>query len=338
MTVESIQYPHTFRIRWCGREVTVAGGDPAFWLALHGRRDPIRLDVFQVEEVEEAATIRPAIVHLPADEPRVALLGDQVVVYGSTEFWAGAERLGCVVVQFCDRDILRSGKIIMHGSVVELDGAGVLLTGPSDSGKTSVALQLCTVHGGRLMANDHAIVDLAGADPVVLPGNDRTFAFRSHAMWLADRQRYSELYGDPDDLQAHVRRRAAPEELGIEVGSSAVPLRRIYYVGVGTTVHPALYPSPRTRSLTRLHGDITGRVRAATMLLFDDEGRIGPALPDLADRETVATVIQGLTRLTDSGVVHELRGTPDWCAQAVVDDLRAGAIDWPPNVDQEADR
>lgn len=300
------------------------------------RRDPIRLDTFRVDAVSfdgvgSDAGAKPAVRHLPAGEPHVTVSGEQIVVHGPAKFWQRDERLGCVVVQCCDRTMLRAGKIILHGSVGDLDGEGVLLTGPSDSGKTSVALQLCTAHGGRLMANDHAIVDLTSAEPVVLPGKDHTFAFRSHAMWLSDQKRYRDLYGEPGDLRPHVRRRAQPEELGIEVSSSAVPLRRIYFVGVGTTVHPALYPSPRTRAWIRLHADVTGRVRASTMLLFDGAGRVGPALADCADPVTVAVAVEGLTRLVDSGMVYELRGTPDWCAQAVVNNLQAAALSYRPN-------
>ncbi|HEX6344812.1 hypothetical protein [Umezawaea sp.] len=316
--------PHTFRVRWCGQELTVSGADPALWLGLDGGRDPIRLDRFRVEAVGAgAAGTEPAVRHVPDGEPHITRAGDQVVVHGPADFWLRNERIGCVVVQAWDRNFLRAGRIVVHGAVVDLDGEGVLLTGPSDSGKTSVALELCTAHGGRMMANDHAVVDLTGPRPVVLPGEDNTFAFRSQAMWLSDRELYRELYGEPDDLRPHERRRTRPEELGIEVGTSAVPLRRIYFVGVGTTVHPVRYPSPRTRSWIRLYADITGRVRASTMLLFDDDGRIGPALPDLADPTTTVAVARRLSPVLDSGIVHDLRGTPEWCARAVVDDLRA---------------
>lgn len=49
----------------------------------------------------------------------------------------------------------------IHGTVVELEGAGILLTGPSGSGKSDLALRLMDI-GARLVADDRVNLGLDG--------------------------------------------------------------------------------------------------------------------------------------------------------------------------------
>lgn len=49
-----------------------------------------------------------------------------------------------------------------HGTCVEIDGLGVLLRGPSGSGKSDLALRLID-DGGRLVSDDYTELSLQGA-------------------------------------------------------------------------------------------------------------------------------------------------------------------------------
>lgn len=51
---------------------------------------------------------------------------------------------------------------VMHGTCVEVDGVGVLLRGPSGSGKSDLALRLMD-EGARLVADDQVEVRKTGA-------------------------------------------------------------------------------------------------------------------------------------------------------------------------------
>lgn len=62
----------------------------------------------------------------------------------------------------------------VHGSVVDIDGAGVLLRGPSGSGKSDLALRLID-GGGALVADDRVVLAEKGSDieasaPVAIQG------------------------------------------------------------------------------------------------------------------------------------------------------------------------
>ncbi|MFQ5785696.1 MAG: HPr kinase/phosphorylase [Alphaproteobacteria bacterium] len=49
----------------------------------------------------------------------------------------------------------------IHGTCVDLDGTGVLLRGPSGSGKSDLALRLVD-RGARLVADDRVVITAAG--------------------------------------------------------------------------------------------------------------------------------------------------------------------------------
>ncbi len=65
--------------------------------------------------------------------------------------------------------------MLIHGTCVDLDGAGVLLCGPSGSGKSDLALRLIKHHGARLVADDQVRLEstfdgLAASAPASLAG------------------------------------------------------------------------------------------------------------------------------------------------------------------------
>ena len=51
--------------------------------------------------------------------------------------------------------------MILHGTAVALDGRGVLITGPSGSGKSALALQLMAF-GAQLIADDQVVIRREG--------------------------------------------------------------------------------------------------------------------------------------------------------------------------------
>jgi HPr kinase/phosphorylase len=65
--------------------------------------------------------------------------------------------------------------MLVHGTCVELDGAGLLLCGPSGAGKSDLALRLITHHGAILVADDQVLLDstrdaLTASAPASLAG------------------------------------------------------------------------------------------------------------------------------------------------------------------------
>lgn len=61
-----------------------------------------------------------------------------------------------------------NGKIL-HATAIAIDGSGVLLTGPSGSGKSDLALRLID-RGANLVSDDAVAVVIADGSPVLTPG------------------------------------------------------------------------------------------------------------------------------------------------------------------------
>jgi len=57
----------------------------------------------------------------------------------------------------------------LHGTAVAMEGIGVLLLGPSDSGKSDLALRLVDRVGARLIADDRVVLTLDGGRLVLDP-------------------------------------------------------------------------------------------------------------------------------------------------------------------------
>ncbi len=65
--------------------------------------------------------------------------------------------------------------MLIHGTSVEIDGAGILLRGPPGSGKSDLALRLISEREARLVADDQVVVSprdgrLVARPPATLAG------------------------------------------------------------------------------------------------------------------------------------------------------------------------
>lgn len=94
------------------------------------------------------AGVRPAVLTLDGREP--------------------AWRLVPIVRSIARRSLPAAGAVAVHGSLVEVGGRGILISGWSESGKTEVALALAASGGGRLAGDKWTIVAEGRAWP--LPG------------------------------------------------------------------------------------------------------------------------------------------------------------------------
>ncbi|MBT5432825.1 MAG: HPr kinase/phosphatase C-terminal domain-containing protein [Alphaproteobacteria bacterium] len=59
--------------------------------------------------------------------------------------------------------------MLIHGTCVDLDGAGVLFRGPSGSGKSDLALRLIDGYDARLVADDQVELTCRGDDLIASP-------------------------------------------------------------------------------------------------------------------------------------------------------------------------
>jgi len=119
----------------------------------------------------------------------------------------------------------RQGHYLLHASAVVRDGRAIVITGDGESGKTSMALDLCLHHGFRLFSNNTVKVAALPAGPAVLRGdpifNFRRSSLRRYSPALADR-----VFGAdaPGDDHWRVKRRVSPEQIGAAADRLPAPI------------------------------------------------------------------------------------------------------------------
>jgi hypothetical protein len=110
---------------------------------------------------------------LVADWPGVARLTcapdgtEAVLTHASGVAEDPVETIGSAPVQALLRDL--AGHLALHASAVVLDGRAVLFLGESGVGKSTAAAEMCLHHGAHLLADDTALLEMAGDRVDVLP-------------------------------------------------------------------------------------------------------------------------------------------------------------------------
>jgi len=80
------------------------------------------------------------------------------------------------------------GRLSLHASAVARGGAAVALLGPSTSGKSTLAAELC-VQGSEMLADDASFVDLEGGGAWVVPGEDSHWLREDAGAWFGTSER-----------------------------------------------------------------------------------------------------------------------------------------------------
>lgn len=80
--------------------------------------------------------------------------------------------------------LFQQGFLVLHGSVISIDGQGVVFLGHSGAGKSSMAASCLQVAGNQLVADDAAVIRFAGDTVMVLPGFPRLKVDKQTALAL----------------------------------------------------------------------------------------------------------------------------------------------------------
>lgn len=126
----------------------------------------------------------------------------------------------------------RRSEYTLHASAVARDGLVTVLYGPSESGKTMVALDLCLRHGYSLVANDDLRVTAVDGRPLVIRG-DSVFNFRyssvfKYSQTLCDKV-FPEVTSGPVSLW-NIKSSIPPERLGIAPCRERLPVGTFVFV------------------------------------------------------------------------------------------------------------
>lgn len=123
----------------------VSSGSCRFYLSAPGFG--INLDQFGLRNV---AATRPQCIYFCNQETQ-----ESVALINSSDDYYSVRWL---MMSSAARFLEGCGRIVMHATTVDLSGFGVLIIGPKNSGKSSLALALVQWGGARLVADDASFV------------------------------------------------------------------------------------------------------------------------------------------------------------------------------------
>ena len=164
------------------------------------------------------------------------------------------------------------GEYLLHASALVRDGRAIVLFGPSESGKTTTALELCLEHGFQLFANNRARVGLRDGIPRLLYG-DPVFNLRRSSLQAYSESLAGRIFSN-DAADAKQKRRVEPAALGVEVAGPAPQVAVFAFLALdaGALRAPAdRLPAEITsrdafRALSSLYQEITMRVRGSAFV------------------------------------------------------------------------
>jgi hypothetical protein len=218
---------------------------------------------------------------------------------------------------------------LLHASALERGGRAIVLAGPSESGKTIGALELCLGYGFRLFANNRIKVGLRDGTPRLLRG-DPVFNLRSSSL-----RRYSEVFGRlvfgslrSDEPEPTQKRRIPPGALGIEIAESAPEIAVLVLLALDAEA--ADLPAERIgseirsreafRAVAALYEEMSSRVRGTAFIpVALAPGSQDFFVPSLDRPDFVTARMAFLDALFSESAVLKIRGSLD---HAVTEMLR----------------
>jgi hypothetical protein len=189
----------------------------------------------------------------------------------------------------------RQGKLVLHGSAVDIDGAGVAFIGRSGQGKSTLAASLAKAGSGvGILSDDGLVLEVSGNTCQVAPNHPtvRLWQDSQHALGL------SAAAAAPPVQYTSKARILAGRELPFCTGVR--PLRRVFFLGEGLEAEPAIRPMKPAQALVQL-------VRHAFML-------------DADEREILSAHFDALSRLVALPLFFSLDYPRQYGALAQVND------------------
>jgi hypothetical protein len=194
----------------------------------------------------------------------------------------------------------RQGRLVLHGSAVDIDGQAVAFLGASGRGKSTLAASFAA-DGVHFLTDDGLLLEPSGGQLMVMPSHPsiRLWEDSEAALVGAGTERApAVVYTDKSRLLA------GP---GMAFCAEARPLNRVYFLGDGEATAPEISPMRSAEALM-------GFVQNSFLLDFESHAMLTRHFDDLA-------------RLTGSTLFFKLDYPRDFAAlpavrQAVVEHLR----------------
>lgn len=139
----------------------------------------------------------------------------------------------------------RQGKLVLHGSAVDIGGQGVAFLGESGRGKSTLAASFAT-GGDRFLTDDGLLLEWTGSRCMIIPSHPSIRLWEDSQEALVNAR---VAMAPAVSFTSKARFLAGP---GIAFCDEARPLRRLYFLGDGEVETPTVEPLRPAEALIEL--------------------------------------------------------------------------------------
>lgn len=246
------------------------------------------------------------------DETCLQFLDNKFFLYCDWEEISRTETIECLLLLCFERAMHEDGIVSVHASCVSIFGDGFLFIGPREAGKTSVSYNLCKNYNAQLACNDYIWLKVKDNQVIAYNGDGKDkIAFRSHALAQLDDELYKKLYNSNLDAAFNVRKKIPVGDLGIEICSKEIPIKKIFSLGLGHSATLESKVEDSIKAKVTLYENFCGLLRGNEMVLYDSDKNMNTFIPDISTEKTHKNVHKLINVLVENKKVHVLRGGMD---------------------------
>ncbi len=219
------------------------------------------------------------------------------------------------------KELNKKNMYFVHCSVVEKDGVATVLMGDSASGKTTLALYLCTEYGYNFVCNDRAIIGFIDNKPYVICGTLETYLRVGVIEKLFPKFKNEltpELLERPWNNKIHLNPRF--DELGIKIVNN-VEIGYMYFIFTYDSSEESAYidrylEDEKYYTWIAIQERISQYNRASRNIILS----VGYPFPSF-DNEELAQIRFGATKNISKNIkVADIRGTVKESAKMIFDE------------------
>lgn len=250
-----------------------------------------------------------------------SLVFDGSIIYYSFP-WEEAihnDNFECILLLIFLRKLYISKIAALHASGVVFNGKAIIFLGPKESGKTSVALNLCKQYNAKLLCNDYINIMEYGDGMVAFGGDGmQSISFRSHALQKIEPALF-ERYFDYGEYGR--RQRIRTSELNIQTEQKRIEIKKIIFIGLGQSEMLSVDNKITTKTMVDLYANMTELIKGVSMVLFNHKEDLGLYIPEVFTSVMHQNVHEMIQKLCQSRSVMSIRGNMDEITQYITNEL-----------------
>ncbi|MCP1311573.1 hypothetical protein [Paenibacillus tyrfis] len=217
--------------------------------------------------------------------------------------------LECLLLNMFERDAHLHHRFSAHASSVSDGKHAYLFLGAKEAGKTTMVYNLCKKLGCKLFSNDHTEIGMMDGQPYVLGGDGNNFlTLRSHALEQTDLHMFDTIFGKRFRGISDMRKRVTPEEIGVQMETRPLPVKKVFFIGLGYTDSLEYSQTASDMASIVLHENMSGLIRGVTLAMYDRNKHFGPWIPDFSCEETHQNLFRFIKQMVNLNLIYTMRG------------------------------